>query len=329
MTILFVSGVNDHSLIRVTLDRQNQPTYLSDGNCYINGRIPFKRGVASYVTLYGEGVRQQGFTFLKPPSLIVNQIANPDTHGGSLRRCIEFCSQVNSPVINRPEHILQTTRDGVSQALQGIPGVIMPRTVRFQPMCPEDVLVRAEAENFDWPFIVRQAGLHGGQSMICVNGREDYSSLHVFPFDGRDFYLTQFVDCRNAEGFYPRQRLIVIDGTPVLRGALYNDNWKVHGASRSFMLKRETWEADRERNHWFENQVIPKLNAAIAEITRRLKLELYGMDCSLGADGSMIIFEANANMNIFANEHPQMNTRMDLVKERILAMLARHSGEQI
>ena len=194
MAILFVSGVNDLSSIGVTLDERNQPAYLYDGNCYIHGRLPLKKGIDAYLTLFGVGVQQRGFTFSETPSLIVNQIADADTHHGSLSRCIELCSQVNSPVINRPEHILQTARDRVSESLQGISGVTMPRTVRFKPLSPEDVFVRAEAEKFGWPFIVRLAGLHGGKSMIRVSGPEDYSSLHVFPFDGRDFYLTEYVD---------------------------------------------------------------------------------------------------------------------------------------
>ena len=329
MAILFVSGINDNSKIGVTLDERNQPGYLYDGNCSIHRRVPLKQGIDAYAILFGAGVQQRRFEFSKAPSLIVNQIADADTHRGSLERCIELCAQVNSPVINRPEHILQTARDRVSESLQGIPGVTMPRTVRFTPRCPEDVFSRATAEKFAWPFIVRVAGLHGGQSMLRVAAPEDYSSLHVFPFDGRDFYLTEYVDCRNSEGFYQRQRLIVIDGKAVLRGALYDETWKVHGASRSFMLTRETWETDRERNRWFETQAIPRLEAAIAEITRRLKLELYGIDCNMGPDGNMLIFEANANMNILTNDHPQMNERMDMIKGHILAMLARHSGERL
>jgi glutathione synthase/RimK-type ligase-like ATP-grasp enzyme len=68
---------------------------------------------------------------------------------------------------------------------------------------------------------------------------------------------------------------------------------------------------------------------AIQEITKRLDLEFYGIDCSLDRDGKMLLFEANANMNILTNDHPQMNERMDMIKGKIHAMLARHSGEEV
>jgi len=329
MAILFVSGINDQSKIGATADENSNIIYLLDGNCSIHQQIPLKVGIDAYVVLFGKGVQQRRFDFTQRPSLIFNQIADVDTHSGALERCVELCSQVDSPVINRPESILQTSRDRVSELLQGIPGVTMPKTVRFNPESPDDVFERARSEDFGLPFIVRVAGDHGGKSMTRVSSREDYKSLHAYPFDGRDFYLTEYEDCKDSAGHYHRQRLVVIDGEPVLRGSLYDQDWKVHGASRSYMMQRESWEDDRARSKWLETEVIPELKAAIQEITKRLNLELYGIDCSLHPGGRMLIFEANANMNFLTNDHPQMNERMDMIKGKIQAMLARHSGEHV
>jgi len=329
MAILFVSGINDRSIIGVTLDAKGNFGNLFDGNCSIQGRIPLKKGLAVSLLLFGKGVKQRGVDFTSKPTLIFNQIADADTHRGALERCMELCAQVDTPVVNHPEKILLTTRDRVSELLQGITGVTVPRTVRFNPDSPGQIFEFAEDENFAFPFIVRMAGDHGGKSMIRVHSRDDYRALHVYPFDGRDFYLTEYVDSRDSAGFYQRQRLVVIDGEPVLRGSLYDHDWKVHGASRYFMLTRETWEEDKARADMLEAEVIPGLKAAIEEITRRLKLEIYGIDCSLTPGGRMLIFEANANMNFMTNDHPQMNERMDKIKDSIHAMLARHSGEEV
>jgi hypothetical protein len=114
-----------------------------------------------------------------------------------------------------------------------------------------------------------------------------------------------------------------------LRGSLYDESWKVHGASRSFMLRRETWEDDRRRSNWLEKEVIPPLIPAVKEITRRLQLEYYGIDCSLDPDGGMLLFEANANMNILTNDHPELNERMRRIERCIQKMLTRYSGERV
>ena len=133
MAILFVSGVNDLSKISVTLDGNNQIAHLLDGNCSVHGQIPLKAGVAAYVTLFGKGVRQSQFSFSRTPSLIVNQIADADTHRGALERCVELCAQLDAPVINRPQAVLQSSRDRVSEVLQGIrlscawPGIMVAK----------------------------------------------------------------------------------------------------------------------------------------------------------------------------------------------------------
>jgi hypothetical protein len=329
MPILFVSGVNDLSQVGVSLDQQGRFATLLDGNCSIHHRLPLREGAAAEVVLFGKGVQQRQFTFPRPPSLIFNQIADTDTHRGALQRCVELCASVDAQVVNHPEKIMRTARDQVSRVLQGIPGVVMPRTIRFNPRSPEDVFEHAAREGFAVPFIVREAGLHGGKNMLRADRAGDHAPLHVFPFDGRDFYLTEYVGCSDAEGHYHRQRLVVVDGEVLLRGSLYDRDWKVHGASRSYMLQRESWDDDRARAQWLESEVIPQAVPAVKEISRRLQLEFYGIDCYLRPGREMVVFEANANMNILTNDHPQMNPRMDMIKERIRAMLARRSGEAL
>ncbi len=329
MAILFISGINDLSVVGLSLDSNGQLVQLMDGNCSIHGRVPLKKGIDAYAVLFGKGVKQPMFNFSSNLSLIFNQIADADTHRGSLERCIELCSRVSVPVINRPERVLQTTRDRISELLQGIPGVIMPRTLRFQPLSPEAVFEHAAAEEIDFPFIVRVAGDHAGKSMVLVKGREDNDALHVFPLDGRDFYLTEYVDCRTRAGLYDKQRFVVIGGEPVLRHWLQNDQWKIHGSSRSFMLARESWAEDRTRTQWLESEMVPRLMPAFREIHARVGLEYFGLDCNVLPNGDLLIFEANANMNILHNPYPEMNERIMMIHRKIQALLARLSGEVV
>ena len=330
MAILFVEGVNDSCKVSVTLDRNNQIVYLLDGNCSVYGRLPLKKGMAANAVLFGKSVRQYHFNFSVIPSLIFNQISDADTHGGCLQRCIELCAQLDSYVINRPEQILKTTRDSVARLLQGIPGVTIPRTLRIKPRSPDDVFASAATENLGFPFIIRMVGTHGGQSVSLLNSREDYPSLHVYPFDGRDYYLIEYLDLKDSDGLFHKQRLAMIDGEPILRHTLYDQNWKVSAASRSFMSGRgETWDEYHARAHTFENEIIPRAKPAIKEITKRLGLEYYGIDCNIGPDGQMTIFEANASMNILFNELKPMNNLLKEIERRIVAMLVRYSGENI
>ncbi|MCW8871260.1 RimK family alpha-L-glutamate ligase [Pseudomonadota bacterium] len=329
MPILFVSGVNDLSTIGLTLDDKGQLGHLMDGNCSIHHRLPLKEGMAGSFLIFGKGVQQRSAEFKTVPSLIFNQIADPDTHRGALERCIQLCEQINTTVINHPRYVLQTSRDQVSEKLQGIPGVIMPRTQRCRPRSPDEVFSRAAAEGFGFPFIIRVAGLHGGKSMIKVDGHDDYAALHALPFDGRDFYLVEYVDYRDDNGFHHKQRILVIDGEPLLRHTLYNSDWNVHGNSRAFMLERESWEQDIAHFAHLRDEMLPPLRPAITEIARRMQLEYFGMDCNLRPDGQLLVFEANANMNVLHGRSPQTLYRRKAVVEKLHALLTKYSGEKV
>ena len=70
MTILFISGVNDRSLMGVDLDERGNLFHLMDGNCSVHHRLPLKQGVDLQMVLFGKGVKQRGIEFRTPPSLI-------------------------------------------------------------------------------------------------------------------------------------------------------------------------------------------------------------------------------------------------------------------
>ncbi len=329
MAILFVSGVNDRSVVGINLDEQGRPGYLVDGNCSVLHRLPLKEGVAAELMIFGKGVRQPDADFRQAPSLVFNQIADADTHRGALERCASLCDQLNTTVINHPRHVLQTGRDQVSRLLQDIPGVIMPRTVRFRPRSPEEVVAHAAAEGFAFPCIARVAGEHHGKSMVRLDSAEDLPLLHALPFDSRDFYLAEYVDYRDPDGFYHKQRIIVIDGEPVLRHSLYMDDWMVHASAREFMMKRESWDDDIARFDRLSREVMPSLQPAISEIARRLQLEYFGIDCCLLADGGMLVFEANANMNVLHGTNPEIRYRVEAIEQKLYALLTRYSGEKV
>lgn len=329
MAILFVSGVNDLSTIVVEAGANGNISHVLDGNCSILGRIQFQKDAAGFLVLFGRAVKQPQVKFEKPPSLVFNQIANADTHRGSLERCAELSRQVAIQVLNRPESVLQTTRETVSEKLQGISGVIMPRTIRIQPRSPKDVFQRAAAEGMDFPFIVREAADYTGNGKVLIQNEPDRNRLNVFPLDGRDFYLTEYIDCRDDAGRYHRQRIVVIDGEPVLRQALFNSHWDVDGGSRSFMLTRETWAEYKTRIQWFETDILPALANPVQEISKQLSLEYYCIDCNVRPDGTMLVFEASANPDALNIQHREESDRLRLIQQKIHGMLARHSGEVV
>jgi glutathione synthase/RimK-type ligase-like ATP-grasp enzyme len=62
-------------------------------------------------------------------------------------------------------------------------------------------------------------------------------------------------------------------------------------------------------------EALPQLRPAIDEITSRLKLEYYGIDCNLRPDGQMLIFEANANMNNLHGTNSAIRGRLEVLQQ--------------
>jgi hypothetical protein len=49
----------------------------------------------------------------------------------------------------------------------------------------------------------------------------------------------------------------------------------------------------------FNEDIKPKINSTINRIYQILKLDYFGLDCDINEDGTIILFECNANMNVF------------------------------
>ncbi len=329
MTILFVSGASDENIGEFRgLDGRGNIIWTVNGCCDVEKYLHLKPGVAGSILMFGPKIKQSDIRFHRTPSLVFNQISEPDTHAGALSRCAAMCRQLSAPVINRPENIMNTTRDRVSELLQGIAGVTMPKTVRVNPRNPDEVFEQAESVGLQFPFIVRLAGFHNGRNMVLLRSREDYDELHAFPFDGRDFYLTEFVDYKNDSGIYIKQRIAVIDDKPFIRHCLFDQSWKIHVSSLDFMEQNRHVYSDGELMEKSEAR-LSTLQPAIMEIRKRLGLEYFGIDCHIDDQGGMLIFEANANMNILVISAGENKDKTRFLRTRVAAMISRRSGERL
>lgn len=327
MAILFVRGVNDLNRVEISPRKDGKFDFVIDGSCNVMSHLGFDKGMAASVILFGNKVKQPGFQLPETPALIFNQISDPDSHRGALERCVHLCTQIAAPVINRPERIQATTRDRVSERLQGIPGVVMPRAIRCQPRSPEEVFAQAESASLKFPLIVRLAGVHGGKSSVLVRGREDLAMLDVYPFDGSSFYLTEFVDYQSSDGLYRKIRIVVVDGKPLFRHLLMDSQWMIHAASLDFMDTRPELFREEERAFAaFETELVPRIQPAIEAIAERLGLEYFGIDCNINEQGEMLIFEANANMNVFFNTRSRSTKVIGIIREQLRRFIELRAG---
>ena len=330
MSILFIRGINDKNKVTPHLTRDGKMAFEFDGSCSIYRYMTYSSDQASAIILFPESAHQRSVHIKNPPRLIFNEISDPDSHKETLARCTKLCDKFDVPVINHPQKIMHTSRDNVAETLNGIPGVQIPRTVQVTPRAPTDIMDAIRKNHLELPVIVRRAGFHGGKSNVLLSSSSDIESLHRFAFDGSAFYLTQFVDYRDKNGLYTKYRIVVMDGEPVLRHMLMSPKWMIHASSQAYMDEHpELWVQEEKKYAEFTSELGNVLQPAIQEISRRLGLDYFGIDCSIDSSAEMLIFEANANMNVLFNKNPKYNMRVAMIKEKVEQMIENRVSARI
>ena len=227
----------------------------------------------------------------------INFLADADIYPLALHQAGGFVDQMQMPCFNHPHAVQRTSRDGVYQRLKSVPGLYVPVTVRTRADTLAQLQQAMQEAGIVFPVLVRMTGDHGGVSTAKVDSAAQWDAINPLPWGGREVYLTQFVDYRDVDGHYRKTRLVVAGDAVLTRHLIVSNEWMVHRSERIAA------SADEERA-WLEGfgtQTLPKIAAVMREMATLLGLDYFGVDASLRPDGTLLLFEANACMNVLAN----------------------------
>lgn len=254
--------------------------------------------------------------------LVVNLISDVDQGRDVLLLAAALADRIGLPVINHPGAVLKTDRQSVAETLSGIPFCCVPPTVRLA--CDH-----APISPGHWPKLIRVAGTHGGEDLEKVDSVAAISDF-TRRFPNADFYLTDFIDYQSADGFFRKYRFFCVGDEILPYHLAIHDSWKVHH-----------YATDMENRPWMRHEEAEFLNdprqffdarnfAALQAIRQKIGLEFFGIDCAIGRDGNLIVFEVNASMLVhrdggaFAYKAPAV----DRIKHAFDAMLAGDVGQR-
>ena len=258
-------------------------------------------------------------------------VAESDANQPLLARLVPFLLDWPRPVVNRPEQIVHTSRDGLCNRLQDVPGVAMPRTARLDraqlhALADGALTVDALLPGDDFPLIVRPLGSHAGHDLERMASAGE---LHAYleKVGAERFYIARFVDYRNDDGQYRKYRIALIDGRPYICHFAVSSHWMIHylnaGMDES-AVKRE--EEARIMAH-FDEQFARRHAQAFAAIDARMMMPYLGIDCAETRDGELLVFEADNAMIVHAMDaeemYPYKRPAMQKVFAAFRAMLAR------
>jgi len=228
---------------------------------------------------------------LPPHAVAFNAIGDADLCAEALERAEHILGRTTAPVINPPSRILRTTRAGVAETLAGLPGVVAP-AVRSLARCE---LLRAG--DLAYPLLLRAPGFHTGRHFLRVERSEDLTDA-VAALPGVTLLSIQYLDARGADGLARKYRVMFINGAVYPLHLAISSDWKVH----YFTAAMAGDAAHRDEERRFLDDIAgtlgPRAMAALREIAATLQLDYGGIDFGLAADGSVLLFEANATMVI-------------------------------
>jgi len=231
-------------------------------------------------------------TPLPPHVLVVNVIGDADACEPALGRAQDLVAHTHAPVINAPARVRLTGRAENARRLRHIPGLIAPLI--------ETVASRMLRERPDlrYPLLLRRAGFHTGRHFSHV---EDHQRLmqSVDELAADELLLIQYLDARGPDGMARKYRVMFVDGDLYPLHLAISSHWKVHYFSAD-MAQNARFRQEEER---FLNDMPAVLGTkamrALRDVCMTLGLEYAGIDFALSADGSVLLFEANATMVVF------------------------------
>ncbi len=256
---------------------------------------------------------------LPPFDVAFNAVANADLMDVS-RAHIERLARRHK-LLNPPDAVFRTRRDLLPARLRGIPGLVLPETIR---------VTRAELQKArPWtpPVLIRPIGGHGGEGARLL---ETAAQLEAFePGTADAFYVIRFHDTRRADGFYRKYRMIFVDGVAYPYHLAISDHWLVHYFSAAML--EASWKREEEARFLDDPEAVlgPAAMAAITAVGQRLGLDYAGIDFTLLEDGRVLVFEANPAMLVHLRDDkalfPAKHRAVPRIFAAIEAMLDRHA----
>ncbi|HEY3800104.1 MAG TPA: tetratricopeptide repeat protein [Caulobacteraceae bacterium] len=255
---------------------------------------------------------------LPPHALVFNAIGDADLCGPALVAARRIVARSDAPVINAPDVVAHTGRLESALRLGGLEGVRAPAMREL----PRGELGRLTA----FPMLLRSPGFHTGRHFVRVETAAALPAA-VASLPGERLLAIEPLDARGPDGFWRKQRMMIIDGALYPAHLVVSPDWKAHHFSAG-MADRADHRAEEARFLVDPAGVIgPQPMAALGRIATTLGLDYAGVDFAVAADGGLLLFEANPAMvlqpadpdPIWDYRRPALATALDAVRRMLLA----------
>lgn len=236
------------------------------------------------------------------------------------------------PMLNRPELIGNLDRDKLYRLLADIPGLDIPVTAhatraQLSALAEGQITCKDITGELHFPMIARPRGTHAGVGLAKL---DDAPALAAYLAERQeqDFFVARFVNYAGPDGLYRKIRLTMVDGKPYACHMAIADRWDIWylNAYMAFSEEKRAEEAIFMQD--FDRAFAARHKNALGEMSRRVGLDYFIVDCAENRNGELLVFEADNtavvhNMDspvVFPYKPPQMRK----IFAAFTAMLSRH-----
>ena len=238
-------------------------------------------------------------TVLPPHQLIFNTIGDADLCRPALEAACSITARAKVPVINDPRAVMKTGRIDNAARLGKLVGVRTAKTAAIAraALAGGDGARLLDEQGFEFPLLLRSVGYHTGRNFIRVERPGDLADA-AQSLPGEDLLAIEYLDATGQDGKPRKYRVMMIDGQLYPLHLAVSKDWKVHYFTADMADKPDHRSEEAAFLADMRAVLGDKAMTALEHVRAALGLDYAGVDFALGADGDLLLFEANATMVI-------------------------------
>jgi hypothetical protein len=203
--------------------------------------------------------------------------------------------------------------------LKSIPGLVIPPTLRTDKDTLRQV-TRTNSSIIDalglaYPITVRPLDSQSGSGLCKIDSARELAA-YLDTSSASEFYVSNYIDYRSADGLFRKARIALIDGQPYICHLGISADWIVHYKSAGMS---EYADRRAEEGHFmahFDIDFAPRHGEALRCIAARSGLDYVVIDCAETPSGELLVFEIDNRGWIHATDPVDIYEYKQIVMNR-------------
>ena len=237
-------------------------------------------------------------------------LGNSDAMMATLDALKDITPRWPRAILNQPDRVLQLERDRFCALMQGAAHIELPKTARLsrevvRQIGHGDCRLSSVLSDGEFPLIIRPVNSHAGRGLTRL---DDAAAVDHYLAEQpeAEFFISRFVDYSSPDGLYRKYRIVFIDGRPFACHMAIADDWKVWYLNAN--MDQDAGKRDEEGRFMetFDDGFATRHADAFDELTSRVGLDYFGIDCAETKDGRLLVFEAETALIVHDMDPPDV-----------------------